>query len=453
MKEVAVIGGGAAGLSALCHLRAAGIRDVTLYESTEQCGGVVSTTEHDGFRFEWGPNTVLSSAQHVQDLVRMVGLEDDFVYSDPRAKARLIFKDGRIRPLPTGPFSLLGSGLMPFGGRIRMMTEPWRKAPETPIVDETLAEFFSRRIGPKATYALADPFVSGVYAGDPHQLWACAFPMLQALEAEHGSLIKGMKAKRKAQPQTKPQGLLGLKKGWGHLMSTIRVLHSDAISLGHQVQAVAPIEGGWEVSVHSKAGQTTDRFKNIILATPAYVTSRLIQTLLPAESAALAQIPHPPLIVVGLGYRREDIEHPLKAFGLLCHSESKVPDTDPILGILFPSTIFPDRAPASHVSLAVMMGGVREPDIVEGSEETWIARATSAVKALLKSQHDPVVASTWLHKQAVPQYLPGHDRMILQIEHALGQTPGLYLAGSYLKGVSFDEAVGSGARAAAQVTS
>ena len=100
-----------------------------------------------------------------------------------------------------------------------------------------------------------------------------------------------------------------------------------------------------------------------------------------------------------------------------------------------------------------MMGGVREPDIVEGSEETWIARATSAVKALLKSQHDPVVASTWLHKQAVPQYLPGHDRMILQIEHALGQTPGLYLAGSYLKGVSFDEAVGSGARAAAQVTS
>ncbi|MFM8790228.1 MAG: protoporphyrinogen oxidase, partial [Chthoniobacterales bacterium] len=191
--KVVVIGAGLTGLSAAVRLRARGV-GVTVLESSSQPGGPVRSENDGGFLVEHGPNSMMTTDASVAEFLQSLGLESDIV--EPQAKKRFLVRKGRPLALPLGPTSALTTPLFSLAGKLRVLAEPFvgRGAAD----DESLASFVARRLGPEALDYAVEPFVAGIYAGDPEKLSArWAFPKLWNLEREQGSLIRGALGKKR----------------------------------------------------------------------------------------------------------------------------------------------------------------------------------------------------------------------------------------------------------------
>ncbi|HYE80188.1 MAG TPA: protoporphyrinogen oxidase [bacterium] len=449
MVQVAVVGAGISGLTVAWELMQRGVQ-VTCFGDQPTPGGVVRTGTEIGFRYEYGPNTVMASAAHVTGLIDRLGIKNLVRYSSPAAKDRFIFRDGYLRKLPSGPPGLLTTNALGWGGKLRILQE--MRMPPAPTADpeESIASLVGRRFGAEARDYLLDPFISGIYAGDPYELEAAsAFPSLPALEREHGSLIRGMvaarRAARKAGEGPRPTGLLSLEGGLGRLPQEL------AKQLGDRLQVHAPItglrrtEGGWEVETARGWVECTD----VVLACPAYVASEL---LLPTDHGLadeLRQVPYAPVAVVHLGFRLGDLPAPLEGFGCLIPRNQGIP----LLGAIFASSLFPDRAPAGNVLLSCFIGGRKNPRIVDQDEQTIASQVLTDLGKIFGIAKAPVWRKVSRWPRAIPQYVIGHGARKGRIREAAAVLPGLHLAGNYLEGISLDATVGEALRVAAGVES
>lgn len=446
---VIVVGAGLAGLAAAWRLHRRGI-DVRVYEACPRVGGFVgSITTSDGFVIEEGPGSIRGDRGTITSLIREVGLGDAIVPSLAAAKTRYIWAKGKIHALSGNPLSLLKSDLLSRAGKLRFMSEPFRKARrEGDAGDETLAAMLTRRIGSEAVAMLVDPFVTGVFAGDPERMGVDAFPGLADLEREHGSLFGGMRKKG----GMGGAGIFSLRGGLGTLPNAIAAVLGERIHRGVSVE---------RVRIPGSAGEATPRELEVVLAGGEVVRARAVIIATPGSEAAgilskvvargalefLTYLPNAPITKVELGVRESDLARPLDGFGLLCASSSPLPDgAQQILGIVFASTVFPDRAPAGTRSMSVMLGGVRDPDINQRTDAQLVAQAVAAARALLGLRGEPVMTHVSRWDQAIPQYQPGHARALAALRKAL--PAGVYLAGNYLEGVSVDSTVASGLAAA-----
>jgi len=443
-----VVGGGIAGLVAARVLARRG-EDVRLLEASDRVGGVIrSERTEDGFLIELGPNTVRPTPELLA-LIRDLGLEGEMLFSDPRAPRWLAWK-GRLHALPSSPGSFLTTPLLSSGGKLRVLAEPFvpRRAYDAGLSaesDESVHAFFARRTGPQIAERFVDPFVSGIFAGDPDRLSVeAAFPALARGEREHGSLLRWALHARRQRVRTavpKVRGLLSFREGLVTLPRAIAAELGDRVETTTAVRALAPSETGWTLDTTKGAASAS----RLILACPAAAAARLIAPFAPEVAAALDAIPAPPVSVLHLAFRRSALSAPLRGFG---HLVVRTPGRR-ILGAVWSSSLFPGRAPEGTEPVTAFAGGSRDPEAARLGDSELLALASRELRDLLGAREDPVLVRRTAWDAAIPQYEIGHGARIAALERAESRWKRLTFLGAYRGGISVGDVVRSAAAAAA----
>ena len=443
--DALVVGAGISGLTTAFRLRCAGLR-VSVVEEGSRVGGAMETWSDGPWRFEMGPNTVLESHAEVSRLLQEAGLDGGKLPAQPSAKRRYLWKDGRLHALPGGPPGLLKTPLFSTRAKLRLLREPWIGPPPADR-EESIARFVERRLGPEILRYAVAPFVSGVYAGDPERLSArWAVPRIWALEAEHGSLIRGALALRKNQKRTgapRPAGtMFSFHAGLEELP---RRLAREIGDVRTGVRAQRIVRAGTGYRVETSAGPI--EAAQVILAVPADAAARLLADATGGRSELFSEIPYAPVAVVSLGYRRSAVTHELGGFGFLAPRGQGLR----VLGCLFPSEIFPGRAPEGHVALAAFLGGRTDPGIVEEPDERILEVVEDDLRRALGVSGAPVLARVRRWPRAIPQYEIGHGRFVERAAEIERELPGVRLGGNFLRGISVPDCIKNAAALAEEV--
>ena len=124
-----------------------------------------------------------------------------------------------------------------------------------------------------------------------------------------------------------------------------------------------------------------------------------------------------------------------------------------ILGTIFSSSLFPNRAPADHLTLTSYVGGERYPELAILSAEQLVSLVCDDLRTLLGIKAKPVFQNTVLYPRAIPQYNVGFGRFRELMTQVEAKAPGLFLAGHYRDGVSLSDSIVSGCNVAERIES
>ena len=444
MSAVAVIGGGITGLVAAYRIKREG-HEITLFEASERVGGVIQTVRSEGFLGECGPNTILETSPLIGELISDLDLKGRLLYSNPEAENRYILRNGKPTLLPSSPPAFFRSELFSAKAKLRLLAEPLiRRAPAD--AEENLAEFVLRRLGREFLDYAINPFVAGVYAGDPARLSVKeAFPKLHALEQKYGSLIRGQilgaRERRKRGTVSKQHAKkISFDDGLEVLTKTLGQKLGDSVRTGTAVSAVEKTESGFRVEAAGE-GPGPGAFDAVLLALPAY---RLAELRLDGTEEfslePLSEIHYPPVASVVLGFRRDQVEDPLDGFGTL-NPEVEGRET---LGTIFSSSLFPDRAPDGHVVLTSYVGGTRSPDSALAATEELFARTLEDLRSIYGIKGEPVFRRSFVYPKAIPQYDVGYGRYRELMGACEKAIPGIFIAGHSRDGISLGDSIVSG---------
>ena len=442
MNKISIIGGGLSGLS-LAYILLSKNKDIELsvIESDHRPGGKVWTDRSDGFLCEKGPNGFLDSKPKTLELCSSLGI--DPVRSNENAKKRFIFMNNRLNALPESPPAFLKSDIISWTGKLRMLYELIAaKGPD----DETVSDFIIRRLGKEALETLIDPMASGIYAGDPHtmSIKSC-FPRIKELEQEYGSLIRAMiKIQKQKKQERKKTGnstvsvapggtLTSFINGAQTLTDTLADSIGDRLKLGVTVQGISKKHSSY--LVHTSGGDIESEV--VVMASPAYASSAILNDLDSEISELLADIPYPHVAVVCFGYKKENITNSLNGFGFLIpHKEKKN-----ILGTLWDSSVFPNRASEGNALLRSMTGGAKHPEIADMDDDKVINLVFDELKPIMGLKTDPDMARIYRWDRAIPQYLLGHSFRLDLIHKKLRNHAGLYLTGNAYRGIGINDCI------------
>lgn len=442
---IAVIGGGITGLTAAFRLRQKGF-PVTLYESAARVGGVIQSIQQDGYLAEFGPNTILETSPKIVSLVHDLDLDSRRLYSDPKAANRYIVRRRQPVPLPASPFRFISTSLFSFGAKLRLLREPFLPRAH-PDLEESLAEFVLRRLGREFLDYAINPFVAGVYAGDPaHLSVRQAFPKLHALEQRYGSLIKGQilgarERRQRAEVSKQSAPKFSFQHGLQELIDALQSRLADSIQTQSPVVRIQSNPRGWRVTTRIRQQLQEFQHAAVLLALPGYQLAQIpVLAPDPLDVQPFAQIIYPPVASVVLGFRRHDVAHPLDGFGML------IPQVEGfrILGTIFNSSLFPHRAPPDHVTLTSYVGGTRAPDLAHRPVRELIDLTLEDLRAILGVRGQPQFSHCVLYPKAIPQYNVGYGRFRQSMSDLEARAPGLFIAGHVRDGVSLGDSIVSG---------
>jgi oxygen-dependent protoporphyrinogen oxidase len=438
MKPIAIIGAGITGLTAAFYLKRAGV-PVTVFEGGNRVGGVIQSLRKDGFLAESGPNTILETSPKIAQLVRDAGLESRKLATDSKAEARYVVRYGRPIEMPGSVPGFFTTKLFTAQAKLAMLREPFIK-PRRDGVEESIGQFVVRRCNQEFLDHAIDALVAGIYAGDPHKLsLPHAFPKLKVLEDNYGSMIKGQlfggRARKKSGEVAKDRApKFSFDEGLQVLPDTLEAYLGDSLKLNTPVTKLAQIADGWRLT--TACGEAD--FGAVIYCGTAY---KLAELEIEAENAlnltAFSEINYPPVSAVVLGFRREDVAHSCAGFGML------IPKIEgfKILGTIFSSALFPNRAPTGHLTLTSYIGGARYPELgllpPEKLEETVLAD----LRTLLGVKGKPVFTHTKTWPKAIPQYNVGYGKYRQLLNDLEAKASNLFFAGHYRDGVSLGDSI------------
>jgi oxygen-dependent protoporphyrinogen oxidase len=460
MKSVAIIGAGITGLTAAFYLKRQGV-PVTVYEAGGRVGGVIQSIRKDGFLAEFGPNTILETSSKIAQLVRDAGLEARQLATDPKAGARYVVRYGRPIEMPGSPLGFFTTKLFTAKAKLAVLREPFIK-PRRDGVEESIGQFVVRRFNQEFLDHAIDALVAGIYAGDPHKLsLPHAFPKLKALEDNYGSMIKGQLfgARRKSDEVAKDRApKFSFDEGLQVLPDTLAAQLGDAVKLNTRVTKLSQTDDGWRVATASGEAEhsaviycgTAHRLAELEIsygraALPRSLENGAAQQRRPTE--AFSEIRHPPVASVVLGFRREDVVHPCGGFGML------IPKVEgfKILGTIFSSALFPNRAPAGHILLTSYIGGERQPELAALPPEKLVELVREDLRVLLGVRDRPVFTHHYFWPRAIPQYNVGYWKFKDLMNDIEAKSRGLFLAGHYRDGISVGDSIVSGGNVAGRV--
>ncbi len=492
MKRVVIIGGGITGLAAAHRLlersHESGKRvDLTVLEAGSRPGGIVQTRERDGFLLESGPDSFISEKPAALALVKRLGLESHLIETNQHHRRSFIVRQGRLLPVPEGFHLLAPSRFWPFvksdifswSGKARMALDlllPRRKLNGNNVgnnADESLAEFVRRRLGNEALERMAQPMVGGIYTADPERLSLQAtMPRFLEMEREHRSLIRALRKQHSrtvsedAEPETSGARyslFLSFDRGmqvltdaleerissFGSQIPTGADSDQTAIHVNTTVESIAMEDGVSDGERSPKwklitSGNETLLADAICLALPAYVSSRLLSTVDPQLAAALAEISYASSATINLGFKRDDIPHPLDGFGFVVPFIEK----RSLIACTFSSVKFAVRAPQGHALLRAFVGGALQPELLALNGDELLARVLGDLRDLLGIERAPLFAEVTKWERSMPQYHVGHVEKIKQIEARVAALPGLVLAGNAYTGLGIPDCIRSGEAAA-----
>jgi oxygen-dependent protoporphyrinogen oxidase len=446
MARVVVVGGGISGLTLAYRLQQlAPAAEVTVLEREERPGGKVGTELLKGFRVEIGPNGFLDNNPATRTLCQDLGLADRLVpASDSARRNRFLFLRGRLRLLPSSLLSFLSSDVLSWRAKLSLLMERFRR-PRRDLSDESVDAFARRRTNAEVARTLVDAFVTGIHAGDPALLSVrAAFPRLADFERQHGSITRGMAAaarKRRAEAsargETPPGGtrMWSFRAGMGLLIDTLRErLHRPPL-LGVAVRRLdRAASGSWLV-----VGEGTERWPAdvVVLTCPAYQQAGIIADLDVELADKVGGIAYNRIAVVALGYRRDEVRHPLDGFGYLTPGRER----RDVLGVQWCSSIYEGRAPEGHVLLRALCGGWHRADMVSWPDERLLEAVRAELRLALGITAAPVFHHIVRWQRALPQYTLGHPDRVAWIDQRVRDYPGLFLGGNSYRGVALNDCV------------
>lgn len=431
-KHVVIIGGGIAGLTAAYYLKKCNI-DVTILERGSYTGGAIRTDlKKDNYLVEYGPNTFLSSSKPIQDLTEELGLAPHIVTNKKASKKRYVYRRGQLHLVPTHPKDFLRSPLISRLGKLRVLLEPIVRSKSNGL--ETLAEFVKRRAGNELLENIVDPFVSGIYAGDPYQLeMRSIFPRLMEIEEKYGSVLKGM---RHMKSEIGDHQMLSYKWGMESLPARLSELMPKNVETDTNAETIEQTQDKTWLAI-------TNTYKDvieadaIIIAAPATEAARLLMPYSPQIFAPLMGMPYVSLTVVHTAFRKADVPMDLEGFGFLIPRSERIR----LLGSIWSSSLFPDRAPNGEVLLTNFIGGALDPNSIDLDNHDLLTHVRTGLEKTLGISAEPRFYHIHRVNQAIPQYTIGHANRLKDIENYLKKLSGVFLTGSYFKGISVSDTI------------
>lgn len=449
MKSVAIIGAGITGLTAAFYLKRKGI-PVTLYEASGRVGGVIQSVSQDGYIAEFGPNTILETSPKISQLIRDAGLESRRLNTSPKAEARYVVRYKKPIAMPSSPPGFFTTKLFTLGAKLAVLREPFIPQ-RRDGVEESVAEFVLRRFNQEFLDHAVDALVAGVYAGDPRKLSVThAFPKLKALEDNYGSMIKGQifgarERKKRGEIAKDRAQKFSFDAGLQVLPDALAQQLGGAVKLNTVVTKIAQTPSGWAVTI---AENIEIEHSAVIYAGTAFRLAELkIESKQPVDLAPFSEIRHPPVASVVLGFRREDVAHPCEGFGML------IPKVEGfrILGTIFSSSLFSNRAPDGYLTLTSYIGGERDPALASLPPEKLCEITCEDLRVLLGVRDKPAFLHCAYYPRAIPQYNVGYGKYRALMTDIENKAAGMFLAGHYRDGISLSDSILSGCNVAERV--
>lgn len=463
-KHIIIIGGGIAGLSAAWYLQQKAKQHhlalhVTMLEASSHWGGKILTERVDGFGdapfiLEAGPDALLTHKPWGVTLARELALEGQLVGGNPANKRTFVLHRERLVPLPAGLQLLVPTLRWPFmrsplfspWGKLRIELEaliPSRRG-TMGAGDESLADFVQRRFGREALETLAEPLMADVYnMASSRQSMLATFPLYPALEAQYGSVIRGVRsvARHHQRLSIQPaQPFVSFNGGTQTLVDALVSQLAGSLRLRsavHRVERLA--EGTYRVVLTDGSYLMADA---VILAVPAHVASSLLREAALSASTRLSAIGYASIGNAYLAFRRHDVPHPLDGYGMVVpRNEGRHID-----GMSWTSSKWAGRAPADHVLLRIFFGGPHTRDLIALENERLLAVVRAEVAALLGIQASPLFQRVYRWQDGYPQYEVGHLARVDAIEAEL--PAGLYVTGSAYRGIGLPDCIRQGQEAA-----
>ncbi|MBI5730659.1 MAG: protoporphyrinogen oxidase [Ignavibacteriales bacterium] len=454
-KKVTILGAGISGLATAYWLHKDGF-DVKILEAKSMPGGAMETSFENGFLIDFGPNSGLETTPLIRQLVDEVGLSDEMIYASEVSNKRYILRDNKLHPLPMNPISLIKSKLFSNKGKFRLLGEPFVGKSDDGYY-QSIAQFVSRRLGQEFLDYAIDPFVSGVFAGDPHKLSVkSAFPKLYRLEEVYGGLVKGMikgarERKKRAEESKQSAKMFSFINGMQSFPMAIANKLKDNILFECRVKSVecrtqseeCKIQntefktGRWKI-IYENGGHTHEIISDYVLsAVPAYITSKIFGALDSNLATHLEHIYYPPVMVLYIGFNKKDIGIPLDGFGYLIPSKEK----KNFLGAIWSSVIFPNRCDDDKAAFTIFIGGARSSQLFDTDKNVIIENALSQFKQIMNINADPILIKEKLWLKAIPQYNLGYIEHENYFDKFEKENPGIFLGGNYRGGISVGDCV------------
>ena len=440
-NKIVVLGAGISGLTAAYLLDKEGF-DVTVLEKKNEIGGSIETVFEKGYLFDRGPNSALETTPLIEQIVNDLKLSDQFVYANRKGNKRYILRNDILHPLPMNPKSFIKSRLFSRRGKLRLFAEPFISRSKDGY-NQSIAEFVKRRLGQEFLDYAINPFVAGVYAGNPENLSVkSAFPKLYALEEKYGGLIKGtIKSikERKNRPEKSKQDakMYSFNSGMQVFPKAIADHLGGKVHLNSEVNSIEKISSEYKIS-YSNSGNSSSITCNYIVSTiPAYSASTLFCRFDSVLAEHLNKIYYPPVLVLYLAYDIKDIGQPLDGFGFLIPAKEK----KSFLGAIWSSVLFPNRAGEDKASFTLFVGGARDPEVVNYDKELLIKKVRDEFETLMRIVGEPVFLSYKLWPKAIPQYNLGYVEHENYFDKFEKENPGILIAGNYREGISVGDCI------------
>ncbi len=440
-KKAAIIGAGITGLTTAYYLNKAGI-DVTVFEKTGHIGGVINSIAENGFLYETGPNTgTLSNIETVQ-LFRELANDFELEIANDSAKKRLIWKKGKWHPLPSNPISAITTPLFTLYDKFRILGEPFRKPGTDPF--ETVAALVRRRLGKSFLDYAVEPFISGIYAGDPEYLVTkYALPKLYALEQEYGSFIGGSFKKAKLLKAEKQQGVT--KQIFSAKGGLINIINALAKNIGRD-----KIITNADITIEkTPSGYKVDNqdFTHVITTTNAAELPKLLTFVDNADLYHIINLKYARVAEIAIGFKKWDGMN-LDAFGGLVPGKER----KNILGALFMSTLFSGRAPEGGALITTFVGGTKNESLLEHTEDEILKIVEKDIVELLGlKKFNPDLLKIFIHNRAIAQYGRDSEQRLQAINKIQKTHENLILAGSIRDGIGMADRIKQATTIAQQI--
>jgi len=440
-KKIVILGAGISGLTTAYFLYKENY-DITILEKRNEVGGSMESIWEGGFLFDRGPNSGLETTPLIGTLVEDLGLQDQLMYASKEGNKRYILRNNRLHPLPMSPPAFIKTKLFSTRAKLRLIAEPLMGKSDDGYY-ESIAEFVTRRLGREFLDYAINPFVAGVYAGNPEELSVkSAFPKLFALEEEYGGLIVGTiksikKRKQRAEKSKQDAQMFSFKDGMQALPKAIADKLGNNVITSSEITSLQKNENGYSI-FFSRDGVEQKIDCDIVLSTiPAYAASCLFNNFDEGLSKHLSEIYYPPVLALFLGYKKSDIGQPLDGFGFLIPSKEK----KSFLGAIWSSVIFPNRAIDGTAAFTLFIGGSRNPEIENMDKELLVKKVKEEFHHLMKISSEPIFESQRFWQKAIPQYNIGYIEHENYFDEFEKKFSGIILGGNYRGGISVGDCI------------
>jgi len=424
--DTIILGAGISGLTLAHYLNKKNL-DFLVVESQPKVGGNIISFEKSGFVCENGPNTVLLNKKSVVELIDEIGLKDKIIFPNDNNNKRFLLRKGKLIPIPQNFIEFIKTNLLSLTSKLRLIIEIFIPKHNRNV---SVKSFFKKRFGNNFEEIFVEPFLTGIYAGETNKMSTKhVLNKIWNMEQKSGSIIiDALKRKKKLNKSRS----FNFKNGLIDFVLAINKNISNKIILKSEVTSVKKIKKGYEIIINSNIKY---HCKKLISTLPAFGLADIIFDK--KISKNLKKINYCPIMVLHLGIEKSKIKENIDGFGVL----TKRKDNQSFLGILFNSRIFPHVAPQGNDLLTVIIGGARQPQLIDQDVNKLKKTIINEIRKIISYDGKIIMENNFLWKNGIPQYNLDHDVLIENISDFHKKNKNFYILGNYIKGISVSDCI------------